>query len=83
MAIKIACGQIEIIAGRPDLNTNKILQIIDQAKKESVDIIVFPEMTVPGYMIGDLWDQTSFLKDCESYGNRLETQKQRRSNPKI
>ena len=70
MAIKIACGQIKIIAGRPDLNADKILQVIDRAKNESVDIIVFPELAVPGCMIGDLLEQTSFLKDCESYGRQ-------------
>ena len=71
MSIKIACGQIEVIAGRPDLNTEKILQFISLAKKENVDILLFPEMAVPGYMIGDLWEQTSFLKDCEVYGQQI------------
>ena len=38
MALKIACGQMEIITGRPDLNTKKMLQLINLARKESVDI---------------------------------------------
>ena len=59
MAIKIACGQMEIIAGRPDLNTKKVLQLISQAKNEEVDVLVFPELVVPGSMIGDLWEQTA------------------------
>jgi NAD+ synthase (glutamine-hydrolysing) len=71
MAIKIACGQMEIIAGRPDLNTKKVLQLISQAKKEEVDILVFPELVVPGSMIGDLWEQSAFLKDCEVYGQQI------------
>lgn len=71
MALKIACGQMEIIAGRPDLNTKKILQVINLARKEAVDILVFPEMTVPGSLIGDLWEQISFLKDCEAYGQQI------------
>ena len=71
MALKIACGQMEIIAGRPDLNTKKILQVINLARKEAVDILVFPELTVPGSLIGDLWEQISFLKDCEAYGQQI------------
>ena len=71
MALKIACGQMEVIAGRPDLNTRKILQQINVAKKESVDIIVFPELAVPGYLIGDLWEQDAFLKDCETFGQQI------------
>ena len=71
MVLKIACGQMEIIAGRPDLNTKKILQVINLARKESVDILVFPELAVPGSLIGDLWEQTSFLKDCEIFGQQI------------
>ena len=71
MALKIACGQMEVIAGRPDLNTKKILQIINLAKKENVDLLVFPELAVPGSLIGDLWEQTAFLKDCEACGQQI------------
>ena len=71
MALRIACGQMEIIAGRPDLNTKKILQLISLAKNDKVDILLFPELAVPGSMIGDLWEQTDFLKDCETYGQQV------------
>ena len=71
MALKIACGQMETIAGRPDLNTKKMLQLISLARKESVDIIVFPELAIPGSLIGDLWEQNAFLKDCETYGRQV------------
>ena len=71
MTLKVACGQMEIIAGRPDLNTKRILQVINLARNESVDILVFPELTIPGSMIGDLWEQTAFLKDCEAYGQQV------------
>ena len=71
MALKIACGQMEVVAGRPDLNTKNVLQLISQAKSENVDILVFPELAVPGYMIGDLWEQTTFLKDCEAFGQKI------------
>ena len=71
MALKIACGQMEIITGRPDLNTKKMLQLINLARKESVDILVFPELAIPGALIGDLWEQNAFLKDCETYGQQV------------
>ena len=71
MALKIACGQMEIIAGRPDLNTKKMLELIGLAKNDKVDILLFPELAVPGSMIGDLWEQTDFLKDCETYGQEI------------
>jgi len=71
MAIKIACGQLEIIAGRPDLNTANILRMIELARKEQADLLVLPELAVPGYLVGDLWEQTAFLKDCETYGQQI------------
>ena len=71
MSIKIACGQMEVVAGRPDLNTKKVLQLISQAKNEEVDIILFPELAVPGYLVGDLWEQTAFLEDCKTFGQQI------------
>ena len=71
MAITIACGQMEVIPGRPDLNTAKIKRLMEQAKAEAVDLLLLPEMAVPGYLIGDLWEQQAFLDDCEAYGREI------------
>lgn len=71
MLLKIACAQPEITAGRPDLNTEKILNIIKQAAQNGADILFLPECAVPGYLIGDLWEQTSFVEDCEAFGNDI------------
>ena len=48
MNVKIALGQINVLAGQPSKNVNKMLEMIDQAKKEKADLIVFPEMAVSG-----------------------------------
>ena len=69
--LKIAMGQMEVIPGHPDQNTAKILSMIADAKKQSVNLIIFPEMAVPGYLLGDTWEQSSFLKDCERYGQDI------------
>lgn len=66
---KAALAQMEVIPGRPDLNTKKIIMMINQARSNGADLIVFPEMAIPGYLIGDMWEQESFLRDCEMYGN--------------
>ena len=31
---------------------------------------MFPEMAVPGYLIGDEWERPSFLRECEECGRR-------------
>ncbi|WP_462332857.1 NAD(+) synthase [Schwartzia sp. (in: firmicutes)] len=69
--LKIALAQIEVIPGHPDKNTEKILSFINEAKKQNADVIIFPELAVPGYLLGDTWEQPSFLEDCESYGRDI------------
>ena len=69
--LKIACAQPEITAGRPDLNTEKILKLIDETAANGADILFLPECSVPGYLIGDLWEQTAFIEDCEACGKDI------------
>ena len=54
MEIKIICGQLEIIPGRPDQNYQKIITAINKARYLQADILLLPEMALPGYLIGDL-----------------------------
>lgn len=67
MEIKILCGQLEIIPGRPDLNFAKIIAAMEEARRRQAHILLLPEMALPGYLIGDLWEQQSFLDDCDYY----------------
>ncbi|MDU2066199.1 MAG: NAD(+) synthase [Sporomusaceae bacterium] len=69
--LTVALGQMEVIPGRPDLNTQTMLHMINKAKQQHADLIVFPEMAIPGYLLGDLWEQKAFLKDCEDYGRQI------------
>lgn len=71
MQIKIICGQIEVIPGRPDQNFPKILDAISKARSKKADILLLPEMCIPGYLIGDLWEQETYLDDCEYYNNEI------------
>ena len=71
LLLKIALAQIEVIPGRPDLNAHKMLHFIQQAKSAAVDLILFPEMSIPGYLLGDTWEQPAFLRDCEMWGNEI------------
>ena len=69
--IKIAIAQMEVIAGHPDKNTEKMLNLIQQAKEEKADMIIFPEMAIPGYLLGDSWEQSAYLKDCALFGEQI------------
>ena len=58
-------AQIEVVPGKPDTNAKKMIDCIKMAQEGNADIIVFPELCIPGYLIGDTWERPSFLKECE------------------
>ncbi|MBP2645361.1 MAG: synthetase [Firmicutes bacterium] len=69
--IRIALGQIEIVPGRPDVNSAFMLKMIEQARQQGADIIIFPELAIPGYLLGDTWEQQGFLRECEECGRQV------------
>ena len=69
--LKIALAQLEVHPGHPDTNTQKMLSMIEQARQEQADLIIFPEMAIPGYLLGDTWEQTAFLEDCIACGEDI------------
>ncbi len=58
--MKIAMAQLHVKAGRSEINLKRMHEMVDDAKKQGVDLIIFPEMSVPGYIVLDKWLQTSF-----------------------
>lgn len=68
---KIAYAQMKVAAGHPDTNTKKILSLIAEAQTQGADIVIFPELAVPGKMIGGAWQQESFLDECERCGAEI------------
>ncbi|MBQ3972126.1 MAG: NAD(+) synthase [Selenomonadaceae bacterium] len=69
--LKIALGQMEVIPGHPDKNMEKILSMTEDARSQQADIVIFPEMAIPGYFLGDTWEQPAFLQDCEECGQKI------------
>ena len=69
--IRIAFGQIQVHPGDPATNFQSMIHAIDYAKAVSTDILIFPELCLSGYMVGDLWDQVPFINDCLYYGDEI------------
>lgn len=69
--MKIAMAQMEVIPGNPRANREKMFSFIKEAEANNVDILIFPELAISGYMIGDLWEQPSFIKECLSIGREI------------
>ncbi len=69
--LKISICQMPVVAGRPDINREYIITEIQKASQAKSDIIVFPEMCVTGYIIGDLYDDDYFLKDAQRSNEQI------------
>ncbi len=59
--IKIGLAQINPVLGDLAGNTAKIIAFIQQAAREQVDILVFPELAISGYPPQDLWWEPGFV----------------------
>ena len=70
-AMKVRLAQMDVQPGMPTFNCERMLEQIEDAKNAAIDIIVFSEMAIPGYLLGDEWERNSFLKDCEHCGDRV------------
>ena len=61
MELKVALAQIKVVSGDLEGNTNRILEGIQKAIDEKVDIVVFPETAITHYCCGDLFFHDSFI----------------------
>ena len=69
--IKIAVAQMEVSPGDPEKNVEKIIGLIREAVKRGDELIVFPEMCVSGYLLGDEWENEAFVKDLYNYNEAI------------
>lgn len=72
MPLKVAVAQIDIIPGHPDTNAQRIIAEIEKAVANGDDLIVFPEMAVPGYLLGDEWENHAFVQDCAKWNEAIK-----------
>ncbi|MBL8149368.1 MAG: NAD(+) synthase [Blastocatellia bacterium] len=70
--LKISICQMPVIAGRPDLNKDYVISSIQAAASRNVDIIVFPEMCITGYIAGDLFEDSHFIKDTQICNEQIK-----------
>lgn len=71
MDLQTALVQMDVMPGNPDVNVAKMIQEIEAAQERGDDVLVFPEMCVPGYLIGDDWLDDTLVKDFESYNEKI------------
>ena len=59
--MKIALAQINPTIGAFDQNQSKVLKMIDEAKNQTCDLIVFSEMVLTGYPPRDVLEKQEFI----------------------
>lgn len=64
--------QLNVHAGDPRRNMASMLSYIAKAKEKGCHMVIFPELSIPGYFIGDLWDQPDFIADCARFGEEIK-----------
>ncbi len=62
--MKIAIAQQNYHIGDFEGNTKKIINAINKAEKNNVDLIIFSELSMCGYPPHDLLEGKSFIEDC-------------------
>ncbi len=69
--MKARLEQVEVRPGQPAVNTARLLERMADARRDGVALLVFPEMVIPGYLLGDEWERPAFLRECEACGERI------------
>ncbi|MCH2189170.1 NAD(+) synthase [Candidatus Gracilibacteria bacterium] len=65
----ITLGQIQVHAGQPERNLDNIAKMAEQTPEGG--LLILPEMAVPGYMIGDRWNSTSYIQECHEFNEDI------------
>jgi NAD+ synthase (glutamine-hydrolysing) len=68
---KIALVQMDVKPGRPDLNLQKMLSFIQKAREQQAELVVFSELCVSGYILGDLWEVDTLIEDFAGYNEKI------------
>jgi NAD+ synthase (glutamine-hydrolysing) len=63
--MKIALAQLNFHVGHFPANVEKIINAINTAKLQGVELIIFSELSVCGYSPLDMLDYKSFIEKCE------------------
>ena len=63
--MRVALAQLNPTSGDINGNTGKIVAAIAEATAAGADVVVTPEMALPGYCIGDLVEDAGFLEANE------------------
>lgn len=74
MSLHIFGIPLFVVAGEPEANTERMLAALTHLTDcgHEHGVFVFPEMCVPGYLVGDTWERSGFLARCAACHDHLK-----------
>jgi NAD+ synthase (glutamine-hydrolysing) len=70
-ALKVLLGQINTTPGDFKGNYQQIIAGIDMAAEDQVDLAVFPELSIPGYLTADMMFESGYIEANLAYLHKI------------
>jgi predicted amidohydrolase len=70
--MQVALAQIDCVLGDTDENLRKAKEVVAMARERGVDLIVFPELSLSGYALGELDDDVAIEADSKPISSLAE-----------
>ena len=60
--MKIALAQMHVVPMNPEKNLDTMIAMIENARQQDAEIVVFPELCLSGYLLSDQWLNRQFCR---------------------
>ncbi len=74
--VRVCLTQLRVLPGQPAANTAALLAAAAAARARGAEMMVCPELAIPGYLLGDAWERDAFLRECEACGEEVRAASQ-------
>lgn len=71
---RIAMMQMEVRPGLPEDNVERMEGLIARARVADAEVVVFPELCVSGYVLGDLWEVDELVEYWAMFSERIRVE---------
>lgn len=69
--IAFGLNQMPVKPGQPRENADYVISRILEAEQNNLEIIIFPEMCISGYLVGDIFEDEDFCSDVMHQNERI------------
>ena len=70
-SVHLRALQMQVFPKQVEKNALWMIDEIKRAEKGNIEIVAFPELSLSGYFLGDLWQQKDFLQECDYWKEKI------------